>query len=57
MSIILVVKICHLLRFASADASLKKLQKMIPEEPEIGTNHALQHYPNGINLSLTLKKY
>ena len=42
---------------ASADArDPKEIAKDDSEEPEIGTNHALQHYPNGINLSLTFKE-
>ena len=42
---------------ASADArDPKDIAKDESEEPEIGINHKLQHYPNGINLSLTFKE-
>ena len=42
---------------ASADArDPKEIAKDESDEPEIGTNHKLQHYPNGINLSLTFKE-
>ena len=37
---------------SSGDArNIIPIAKDDSEEPEIGTNHALQHYPNGINLS------
>ena len=42
---------------ASADArDPKEIAKDKSEEPEIGINHKLQHYPNGITLSLTFKE-